>query len=109
METNYVITNNGGIVGGIGNVVNNFGSFQQSELSSLLSEFRTAVEQAEIPEERKQEAKECIETIEEEAAKERPKKSIIKLAFNKLKEVATSDKFLKLLEKLTPVIVALIQ
>lgn len=109
METNYVGTNNGGVVGGICNVVNNFGSFQQSELNSLLSEFRAVVEQTEIPEERKREAKEYIETIKEEAAKEHPKKSIIKLAFDKLKEIATSDKFLKLFEKLTPIIVALIK
>ena len=36
MENNYVGTNNGGIVGGMGNIVNNFGSFPQNELRALL-------------------------------------------------------------------------
>ena len=109
MENNYVGTNNGGIVGGMGNIVNNFGSFPQNELRALLSELRSEVEPTNLSKEQKQEAQEYIETIEEEAAKEKPKKSIIKLAFDGLKRVATNDKFLKLLEKLTPIIVALIK
>lgn len=111
MEDNYVLINSGN-VGGNNNTVNVFNSFnslRSDDLSSLLSEFMSAIEQTDLPEEKKRDAKEYIDTINEESAKEKPKKSVIKLLFDSLKKFAKNEKLSNLIEKLTPIITALIK
>lgn len=111
MGNNYVGNNNGGIVGGKQNQINNYNSFnflQQTDLNSLLSEFQFAIEQSDLTDENKKDAKECIDAIKEESEKSNPKTSIIKLAFEGLKKFATSDKLVSLIKKLTPFIEVLI-
>ena len=111
MGNNYVGINNSGIVGGKENTIHNSNSFrfpQQDDLNSLLSEFQTVIEQDDLSDKKKQVAKEYISTIKEEAGKKEPKKSVIKLTFDGLKELATSEKTLNLIEKLSPIIIALI-
>ena len=109
MATYNVGSNIGGIVGGKNNTVNNFTSGQKDELSSLLSEIQSSVNKLGISPEQKEEAKDYIDAIAEEAVQDKPKKSIIKMAFEGLKKITTDDGFLRLIEKLTPIIVALIK
>ena len=111
MGNNYVGINYGGIVGGKGDTIYNANSFrypQQDDLNSLLSDFQSVIEQDDLSDKKKQDAKEYISTIKEEAEKKEPKKSVIKLTFDSLKELATSEKTLNLIEKLSPIIISLI-
>ncbi len=108
MGNTYVGANYGGIIGGEGNTVNNFNSFQQDGLCSLISEFLFAIEQAEIPEESKTEAKDYLTTLQDEAKKGKPNKSTIRAVFSRLKDILTGDKFLTLMERLTNIISPLI-
>lgn len=109
MDTYNVGTNIGGIIGGQNNTVNNFSSAQKEDLSVLLSQIQSAVNHLAISQEQKKEARDYIDAIAEEATQDKPKKSIIKVAFAGLKEFATNDTLLKLIEKLTPIISTLIK
>jgi uncharacterized protein YfaT (DUF1175 family) len=109
LDTYNVVTNIGGIVGGQNNTVNNFSSEQKEDLSLLLSQFQSAVNHLDVSQEQKEEAKDYIDAIAEEAAQDKPKKSIIKVAFAGLKKFATNDTLWKLIEKLTPIISILIK
>ena len=109
MATYNVGANIGGIVGGKNNTVNNFSSGQRDELASLLSEIQFAINHMGISQEQKENAKDCIDVIAEEASQSKPKKSIIKIAFDNLKKILTDNGFLTLIEKLTPIITALVK
>lgn len=109
MDTYNVGTNIGGIVGGQNNTINNFSSGQKEDLSLLLTQIQSAVNHLEISQEQKEEAKDYIDAISEEVAQDKPKKSIIRVAFDGLKKFATNDTLWKLIEKLTPIISTLIK
>lgn len=104
MESNIA-----GIVGGQNNTVNNFSSGQKEDLSLLLSQLQSAINHLEISQEQRQEAKDYIGAIAEEATQDNPKKSIIRVAFDGLKKFATDDTLWGLIEKLTPIISTLIK
>lgn len=109
MDTYNVGTNIGSIVGGQNNTVNNFSSEQKEDLSLLLSQIQSAVNHLDVSQEQKEEAKNYIDVIAEEATQDKPKKSIIKMAFAGLKKFATNDTLWKLIEKVTPIISTLIK
>ena len=112
MRNTYVGANYGGNVGGQGNTVNNFNSFNSfppDDLSSLISEFQFAIEHEEIPKEKKEEAKDYLSTIQDEAKKDKPNKSTIRAVFSQLKAILINDKFLTLMERLTNIINPLIK
>jgi len=103
----HVGTNNGGILGGQNNVVNNCNSFNsdsKDEITSLINEIRTAVNDADISSEKKDEANEYIETIEEISSQKQPRKSIIKLACAGLKKIAGDGGFLGIVDKLLSIV-----
>lgn len=99
----------GSVIGGQNNTVNNFSSEQKEDLSLLLSQFQSAINQLEISKEQKEEAKDCIDAIAAEATHNVPQRSIIRIAFDGLKKFATNDTLWSLIEKLTPIITTLIK
>lgn len=105
MDTYIVGVNNGGIVGGEGNTVNNSNSCQKEELDSLLTEIQSAINRMEVSQGQKEDAKEYIDAIANEASQSKPKKSIIKIACDGLKKLSTDDSFLALIGKLMSIIV----
>lgn len=109
MDTYHVGVNMGGIVGGNNNVINNFDSNQEEELTSLLSELRSAVERIEVSQENEKRAKDCIDVIENEVAQNVPEKSIIMKAFDGLKEISKDVNYLALIKKLAPAIAPFIK
>lgn len=109
MDTYHVEINVGGIVGGEHNTINNFSSDPKKELTSLLSELRSAVERIEVSTENEKRAKDYIDVIENEVTQNVPEKSIIKNALDGLKEISKDVNFLALIKKLAPAIAPFIK
>lgn len=100
MENNYVWDSPNSNIGGRYNTVNNVSFQRDEELISLFSHLQSAVENAEMPEVQKCEAKECIDALKEENAREKPREGVLKAIFGKLGEVLAGEVFSQLIKQI---------
>lgn len=95
---NVNLANNTGTIGDT--YTYNVGS-ELNELSQLLLQIQSAMDQADITEEEREEAKECLAVIKEESGQKNPRKHYINVACNGLKKIISSPNFWNLVDKLS--------
>lgn len=104
MEINNVGGNNYGTMGSGSNnmVFNNAADY--SGLYAVLSEMRAYAEL--LPGEEGQDLNDCIEVIEAEVPSDKPKKGLLRKAFDGVVKVAGDERFQGLVKTLTPIVTA---
>ena len=107
-ENNFNLGNNMGNIGGHNNNVN-LTKNETSELLKFLSEIRSAMDQTDATAEQKEAVNQYLSTIEDESMKSNPKGNRIKNAYDGLKKTVHNINILNLIEKLSPILVAMIQ
>ncbi|MCM1439644.1 MAG: hypothetical protein NC131_10680 [Roseburia sp.] len=80
-----------------------------AELSQLLLQIQSAMEQVDITPEEREEANEYLAAIREEAEQDKPRGHFIKAACNGLKRLVSNQNFWNLVDKLSSHFLATIQ
>lgn len=94
-------TNFGNNTGHIGDSYTINSRSELDELSQLLLQIQSAMDQADITTEEREKANECFDVIKEEAERNNPRKHFIQTTCDALKKIISSPHFWNLLDKLS--------
>ncbi|MCM1048314.1 MAG: hypothetical protein NC433_07810 [Clostridiales bacterium] len=95
--------------GNIGDSYTEYNKVELDELSQILSQIQSTMDQMDITTEEREEAEEYLSVIKEEAENSTPRKHFIKTACNGLKKIVSSPNFWNLIDKLSSYFLTTIQ
>ena len=96
--------NTGNNTGNIGDSYTYNIGIELNELSQLLLQIQSAMNQADITEEEREEANEYFDVIKEESKQNNPRKHLIKVACDGLKRIISSPNYWSLGDKIFTII-----